>query len=141
MGYLSERPIDPAALAAAVDAPAHGGSCTFLGTVRNRHGGREVVELEYSAYGAMAEATIAAIVAAAEARWPVRLAVVHRVGRLQVGETAVAVVAAGAHREEAFAACRHVIEELKRRVPIWKRERFADGTESWVDPTAEAVTP
>ncbi len=141
MSHLTEQPIDPATLAAAVGAPGHGGCCTFLGTVRDRHRGREVVELEYSAYGPMAEATIATIVAEAEARWPVRVAAAHRVGRLQVGETAVTVVAAGAHREEAFAACRHVIEELKHRAPIWKRERFADGTESWVDPSAEAVAP
>ena len=64
------------------------------------------------------------------------MAASHRLGRLAVGEAAVAVAAAGAHREEAFAACRHVIEEIKRRVPIWKRERYADGTVAWVDPTA-----
>ncbi|HSE28731.1 MAG TPA: molybdenum cofactor biosynthesis protein MoaE [Gemmatimonadales bacterium] len=136
MGFLSEHPLDVGALAAAVAGPGRGGTCTFLGAVRDHHAGRGVVELEYSAYGPMAEATIGAIVAEAERRWPVRVAAAHRLGRLAVGDAAVAVAAAGAHREEAFAACRFVIEELKRRVPIWKRERFADGTEAWVDPTA-----
>jgi molybdopterin synthase catalytic subunit len=67
-----------------------------------------------------------------ERRWPVRVALRHRIGLLAIGEAAVAIAVAGAHRDEAFAACRHVIEELKRRVPIWKRERYADGTVEWV---------
>jgi molybdopterin synthase catalytic subunit len=136
VAFLTDRPLDLAALVAAVAAPDRGGTCAFLGAVRDHHAGRAVLDLEYSAYGPMAEATIAEIVAEAEQRWPVRVAVAHRLGRLVVGEAAVAVAAAGAHRDAAFAACRHVIEELKRRVPIWKRERYADGTVSWVDPTA-----
>ena len=71
----------------------------------------------------------------AASRWPVAVALRHRLGALEIGDTAVGVAASGAHREEAFAACRYVIEEVKRRVPIWKRERYADGTEEWVDPT------
>lgn len=136
MGFLTDSPLDLAALVASVAEPERGGTCAFLGAVRDHHAGRVVLELEYSAYGPMAEAAMADIVAETERRWPVRVAVAHRVGRLAVGEAAVAVAAAGAHRDEAFAACRHVIEELKRRVPIWKRERYADGTEAWVDPTA-----
>ncbi len=100
--------------------------------VRNHHSGREVLRLEYSAYGPMVEAECARIVAEAESRWQVAIALRHRVGRLEIGDAAVAVATASAHRDEAFVACRHVIEELKRRVPIWKREVYGDGTVEWV---------
>ena len=134
--YLSEQPVDLAALIAAVESPERGGIACFLGTVRNHHHGRDVLRLEYSAYVPMVEAECARIVAEAESRWNVAVSLHHRVGRLEVGDAAVAVVAASAHRDEAFIACRHVIEELKRRVPIWKREYYADGAVDWVDPTA-----
>lgn len=130
--YLREDPIDLAALLAVVESPERGGIACFVGTVRNHHGGREVLRLEYSAYGPMVEAECGRIVAEAESRWNVAVSVQHRVGRLEVGDAAVAVVAASPHRDEAFIACRHVIEELKRRVPIWKREYFADGSVEWV---------
>ena len=80
----------------------------------------------------MAEAECARIVAEAEAQWPVRVSLAHRIGALAIGEAAVAVAAGGAHRDEAFAACRFVIEEVKRRVPIWKKEFYADGSVEWV---------
>jgi molybdopterin synthase catalytic subunit len=80
----------------------------------------------------MAEVECARIVSEAETRWDCRVALSHRIGSLELGEAAVAVVAASGHREAAFAACRYVIEELKRRVPIWKQEHFADGTMEWV---------
>ena len=130
--YLSRDPVDLAALIAVVESPERGGIACFVGTVRNHHGGREVLRLEYSAYEPMVEAECRRIVAEAESRWNVAVSVHHRIGRLEVGDAAVAVVAASAHRDEAFIACRHVIEELKRRVPIWKREYFADGTVEWV---------
>jgi len=130
--YLSSSVLDLAALVGRVQSPSRGGIACFVGTVRDHHGGRSVVRLEYSAYEAMAEAECARIVAEAEARWPCAIALEHRTGTLQVGDTAVAIAAASAHRDEAFAACRYVIEELKRRVPIWKREYFADGTVEWV---------
>ena len=133
--YLSEQPVDLATLIAAVQSPQRGGIACFLGTVRNHHQGRDVVRLEYSAYAPMVEAECARIVAEAESRWNVAISLRHRVGRLEVGDAAVAVVAASSHRDEAFIACRHVIEELKRRVPIWKREYFADGSVEWVDST------
>lgn len=136
MTFLSEVEIDTARLAAAVAGAGRGAQVSFVGTVRNHQDGREVSELHYTAYGPMAEAQCRAIVDEAEARWPVSVALRHRVGTLAIGDTAVVAVAAGDHREEAFAACRFVIEEVKRRVPIWKRERYADGTEAWVDPTA-----
>jgi molybdopterin synthase catalytic subunit len=137
MGFLTADPIDLAPLIAEVSSPERGGVATFLGLVRNHHEGRTVLRLEYSAYGPMAEAECARIVAEAQARWRVGVAVRHRVGLLAVGDVAVAVAAGSAHREEAFAACRYVIEEVKRRVPVWKREHYADGTVVWVDPTAK----
>jgi molybdopterin synthase catalytic subunit len=138
--YLSPQPIDVAGLIAAAQSAERGGIACFLGTVRNHHHGREVLRLEYSAYAPMVEAECARIVAEAESRWNVAVRLQHRVGRLEVGDTAVAVVAASAHRDEAFVACRHVIEELKLRVPIWKREYFADGTVEWVGEAGKRVS-
>jgi len=136
MSFLSEAPLAIEPLIDEVLGPERGGIASFLGVVRSQHGGREVVRLEYSAYPEMAEAECARVKAEAEARWPVKVALRHRLGTLEIGETAVIVVAAGAHREEAFLACRQVIEELKKRVPIWKREHFADGSIDWVNPAA-----
>jgi molybdopterin synthase catalytic subunit len=130
--YLTEEPLDLGTLLASVQSDERGGVACFLGTVRNHHGGREVLRLEYSAYAPMVEAECARIAAEAEARWEVAIGLRHRIGRLEIGDAAVVVVAASAHRDEAFVACRHVIEELKRRVPIWKREHYADGTVAWV---------
>ncbi|NNG16381.1 MAG: molybdenum cofactor biosynthesis protein MoaE [Gemmatimonadales bacterium] len=136
MPCLTSSPLDLDRLVARVVSPERGGVATFTGVVRNHHDGRSVLRLEYSAYDAMAEAECARIVSEAERQWPVRVALEHRTGHLEVGDAAVMIAAAGAHRQEAFDACRYVIEEVKRRVPIWKREHFADGTMSWVDPTA-----
>lgn len=142
MTHLTADPIRIEHLLAQVSGPDQGGVALFLGTVRDRDAGREVTRLEYSAYGEMAEAECNRIVREAEARWPARVAIRHRTGTLAIGEVAVAVAVGAPHRAEAFAACRYVIEELKRRVPIWKREAYADGTEAWVDPTAvEGAVP
>lgn len=134
--FLTRVPISVEALCREVAAPEYGGLATFLGLVRNHHEGRDVRGIEYSAYEEMAESVGSAILAEAGDRWPVRIALRHRLGELGVGEVAVGIAVAGAHREEAFAACRYVIEEVKRRVPIWKRERLADGTVRWVDPAS-----
>lgn len=136
MPFLTDLPIDLGRLHVAVQAPDRGGVAAFVGLVRDHHQGRAVLRLDYSAYGPMAEAECGRIVAEAEARWAVAVALQHRVGALAIGDAAVAVVVASAHRDEAFAACRHVIEEVKRRVPVWKREYYADGTVAWVDPSA-----
>jgi molybdopterin synthase catalytic subunit len=136
--YLTESPLDLGELLASVQSPERGGVACFLGTVRNHHGGREVLRLEYSAYVPMVEAECARIVAETESRWQVAVALRHRIGRLEIGDAAVAVVAASAHRDEAFVACRYVIEELKRRVPIWKQEVYADGRVEWVEAGGEA---
>lgn len=137
MGYLTELPIGLDALVAQVTRPEAGGIATFLGVVRDHHNGRAVSQLEYSAYPAMAEAECGRLVAEAQERWPCWVALAHRVGPLEVGDTAVAIAVASAHRAAAFDACRWMIEELKCRVPIWKREAYRDGSEEWVDPTAQ----
>jgi molybdopterin synthase catalytic subunit len=137
MAFLTDQPIQLDDLLAAARSPERGGVAVFLGLVRNHHEGRAVLRLDYSAYAPMAESECARIVAEAAARWDAAVALRHRIGTLEVGEAAVAIVAASAHRESAFAACRFVIDEVKRRVPIWKREHYADGSAVWVDPTAK----
>jgi molybdopterin synthase catalytic subunit len=132
MSFLTRSPIQLEGLIAEVSGPDRGGVASFLGTVRDHHDGRAVRSLEYSAYEPMADETCREILLEAAARWPVRVTLCHRLGDLAIGDVAVAVVAAGGHRDEAFAACRYVIEELKRRVPIWKKETYLDGEVQWV---------
>ena len=134
MGYLKDQPLDVRTVAHQVVSPERGGVVTFVGAVRNHHAGRAVLRLEYSAYGPMADLEFARILEEAESRWPAKVAAEHRVGTLEVGDVAVIVVAAAPHRGAAFDACRYVIEEIKRRVPIWKREHYVEGTAGWVDP-------
>ncbi|HVX88549.1 MAG TPA: molybdenum cofactor biosynthesis protein MoaE [Gemmatimonadales bacterium] len=137
MGILTEQPIRLDPLIDQVRAPDRGGIAIFLGLVRDHHQGKGVLGLDYSAYGPMAEAVTGEIVKEVESRGSgVAVVVQHRIGALTIGDTAVAVVAAAAHRGEAFDACRYVIEELKKRVPVWKKEMYVDGTVEWVDPTA-----
>jgi molybdopterin synthase catalytic subunit len=130
--YLTADAIDLGALLAQVQSSQYGGIASFLGSVRDHQEGRSVLRLEYSAYNPMAEAECDRILREAESQWHCVVALKHRTGTLQIGDVAVAIVAASAHRDEAFAACRYVIEEVKRRVPIWKREIFVDGTVEWV---------
>lgn len=139
---LTDAPIDLARLTAEVTAPGHGAVASFTGVVRDRHAGRTVVALAYSAYAPMAERELAAISAEVGTAHGALVAVQHRIGALALGDVAVAVAAGAPHREAAFAACRDAIDAIKRRVPIWKRERYVDGTEAWVDPTApEGIVP
>ncbi len=140
MTFLTSDPIDLSPLIASVASPARGGITSFVGVVRDHHGGRRVLRLHYTAYGPMAEAECGRIVAEAEARWPAKIALRHRLGALEVGETAIAVVAGAGHRDAAFEACRYVVEEVKQRLPIWKQEFYADGGIEWVDPTAARRT-
>jgi molybdopterin synthase catalytic subunit len=139
VAFLTRTDLAQVDLLAEVSGPGRGGIALFFGTVRDHHQGRRVRGIEYTAYEEMAEPVCRSIIGEAEERWAVRVTLRHRLGELMVGDIAVGVAAAGAHREEAFAACRYVIEEVKRRVPIWKRERFEDGTEEWVDPTAPGI--
>jgi molybdopterin synthase catalytic subunit len=140
LAFLSEAPLECETLVRQVRGSRHGAVVSFVGTVRDHHQGKEVVALSYSAYGPMAERLCREIVKETQQRWPVSVALSHRIGDLSIGDPAVIVVVAGDHRDEAFAGCRHVIEEVKRRVPIWKRERYADATEAWVDPTVSDGT-
>jgi molybdopterin synthase catalytic subunit len=139
VSVLTREPIHLEALVSMIAAPERGAATSFVGLVRNHHGGRSVTGLEYTAYESMAEAVCRDLIAETESRWPVRVALSHRLGRLDIGDVAVAIAVAAEHRDEAFAACRHLIEELKRRVPIWKRETYSDGTEQWVDPTTQVA--
>lgn len=137
VGYTTREPISPAALLAEVAAPECGATCLFFGTVRDGPEDGGVTAIEYSAYEAMASAELDRILAEARRQWPAtRIALRHRLGLVPTEEASIGIAAAAPHRADAFAACRYVIEELKRRVPIWKRERYDDGTEAWVDPTA-----
>ncbi len=135
---LVRRPIDASALLAEVHRSAIGASVLFLGTVRDVNDGRAVTGMEYTAYETMAHRELASIVGEAAMRFGTDDVVVeHRLGALDVGDISVAIAAAHAHRARAFEAARYVIEELKRRVPIWKLEHYVDGTREWVDPTAQ----
>jgi molybdopterin synthase catalytic subunit len=125
--------IDPGAVVAAVAGSQHGATVLFLGTVRDHSPGKEgITHLEYEAYVGVVEAKIAEVVAEARERWPLgAVAAVHRTGSLGVGEISVAVAVGAGHRSEAFAAARYLIDELKRRAPIWKKEHWPGGAE-WV---------
>lgn len=132
---LTRDPISPNALLAEVAAPDCGGTCLFLGTVRDAPEDGGVTAIEYSAYESMAGAELERIRSEAAKRWPrVRLAVRHRLGHIATEEASIGIAAAAPHRDDAFAACRYVIEEVKRRLPVWKKELRADGTALWVDP-------
>jgi MoaE-MoaD fusion protein len=128
-----EHPLSPDDVAARVDDPAAGGVVIFSGVVRNETGGRPVKFLEYEAHAAMAEAKLREIGAAIRGRWPgvKRVAMLHRIGRLEIGESSVLIAVSAAHRGDAFEACRYAIDTLKRIVPVWKKEHFEDG-EVWV---------
>jgi molybdopterin synthase catalytic subunit len=130
------RAIDPGALIAEVQANEVGAISVFVGTVRDTNDGRSVNALDYSAYTAMAESELAAILSEAEGIFGVTSIVVeHRIGSLALGDVSVAIACAHAHRAPALECTRFVIEEIKKRVPIWKLEHYADGARDWVDPT------
>jgi molybdopterin synthase catalytic subunit/molybdopterin converting factor small subunit len=128
-----EQPLSPDAIAAAVDDPGAGGIVIFSGVVRNETGGRSVKFLEYEAHAPMAEAKMREIGRDLRGRWPgvKRVAILHRIGRLEIGESSVLIAVSAAHRQEAFEACKFAIDTLKRTVPVWKKEHFEDG-EVWV---------
>jgi MoaE-MoaD fusion protein len=135
-GDLTDQPIDVDALETSVARSSHGAVVTFVGRARDvADDGRTVVELEYEVYPEMAATVLDEIAAEAESRFGATVAVVHRFGLVPIGEAAVAIVAAAVHRAEAYEANRFVIEAIKERLPIWKRERFADGSE-WKRPGA-----
>lgn len=132
--------IDPAALLGGALSPDDGAALLFWGVVRNENDGRAVSSLEYSAYAEMAEREMLRIAEEARARFGTgAIHVVHRIGLLRVGEASVAIAVASPHRAEAYEASRYVIEELKRRVPVWKREGYVDGESEWVPGFTPAV--
>lgn len=133
-------PIDIGEVLNSIRDAAAGGTALFVGTTRNHAEGKEVVALEYEAYIPMAQKVLEDIAVAAGAKWKTtRISIVHRIGRLMVGEASVAVAVSSAHRREAFEACRYCIDTLKRDAPIWKKEHFAGGS-AWSggnDPPAD----
>jgi molybdopterin synthase catalytic subunit len=133
--YLTDAPLDPAQLVAQVASPGCGGTVLFLGAVRRAAEDGDVEGIDYSAYHEMAEAELERIVGEAGQRWTgARIALRHRLGWVPVGEASVAIAVACPHRADAYAASRFLIDETKRRAPIWKRERLASGAERWVEP-------
>lgn len=135
MIQLTRDVIDHLALTESVRRPGCGAVVSFLGTVRDLTDGKETVALDYEAYPGMAEKKLAEIERDVRERWPVGdIALVHRLGHLDVGEISVAVAVSCPHRHQAFEACRHAIDRLKELVPIWKKENWSDGTTEWVHP-------
>lgn len=140
MFHLTHEPIDSAALQARIAAPEAGALTIFEGRVRNHHLGQPVTLLEYEAFDEMAQREGEAIVAETEQLYPgVRVECVHRTGALAIGEAAIWIGVASPHRQQGFAACRHVIEEVKLRLPVWKKEHRPGGAAEWVNCSAEAI--
>ena len=111
-----------------------GAVLTFAGTVRNTNLGRTVRSIDYHAYESMARKELEKLELETAGRWPgVKIRIVHRIGRLELGEASVFIAAAGAHRDESFAALRHAIDRLKENAPVWKRELYEDGSEAWLE--------
>ena len=138
MYELTQEPIDFAALTESVRSPGSGAVVLFLGTVRELTNGRQTSSLDYEAYPEMAERKLGELETEARSRWPIdKLAMVHRLGHLELGEVSVAVAVSCPHRHQAFDAARFLIDELKACVPIWKKENWADGTTEWVHPGLE----
>ena len=136
------RPIDTAAILAEVAAVANGATVLFTGSVRELSDGREVSGIDYDAYEAMAAEELDRIVRETSERFDTPHVVAeHRIGSLELGEVSVAIAVGHPHRGPAFDAARHVIEEIKLRVPIWKQELFRDGTREWVDARTGAHAP
>lgn len=130
--HLTREPIDEDSVRQMVSAPECGAVVVFAGVVRNHSRGREVRYLEYEAYEPMALKQMQEIAGEAAQRWGARVAVVHRLGGMDVGETSVVIAVATPHREQAFEACRWCIDTLKEQVPIWKKEVCPDGT-YWIE--------
>lgn len=140
MYQLTSKEIDYAMLSEFVRSDQAGAVVTFLGTVREMTEGRQTVSLEYEAYPRMAEAKLAELEAEAREKWPViELAMVHRLGHLELGDVSVVVAVSTPHRAQAFEAARFLIDRLKEIVPIWKKEHWADGTTEWVHPGTEKL--
>lgn len=131
---VTAEAIDPGSVLARVGGPEDGAVAFFAGVVRNENEGRPVSGMEYEGYDEMARDELSAIVAeAADRAGTGRIAAVHRLGRLSVGEVSVAIAVSAPHRGEAFAAARYIIEEIKKRLPVWKREHYLDRETKWLE--------
>lgn len=132
MFRVTRKTIDLQELVAFVTDPAAGAIVTFIGTTRDNNEGRKVIALDYEAYPEMAEKELARLGEEAKKRWHIeRIAIVHRIGPVQITEPSVIIAVSAAHRADAFEACRFAIEEIKKSVPIWKKELF-EGGEVWI---------
>jgi molybdopterin synthase catalytic subunit len=139
MVSISTLPIDVGSILKEVSTPESGGIDVFVGTVRNHSRGKHVIRLEYSAYVPMAEKLMAEIEEDIHRRWPVHhVALIHRIGSLEIGDIAVVTAVSSAHRHVAFEACRYAIERVKAVVPVWKKE-FAEDGEVWVEGLKEEM--
>ena len=137
MFKITTEVITGAEVSGAVEGPDAGAVVVFHGTVRNNTDGRAVKHLEYEAYPPMAEKKMAEIAQEVSEKWGLdRVAMIHRVGKLEIGEVSVAVAVASPHRKDAFEACKYAMDRLKQIVPIWKREVWAEGEAEWVKPDA-----
>jgi molybdopterin synthase catalytic subunit len=141
MFAITETAIDAAKLIDAVGDPGAGASVVFLGTTRNENAGRKVMRLEYEAFAGMATKEMRRLATQAKRRWPLRrVAMVHRIGVVPVGEASVGIAVSAGHRAEAFEACHWLIDRLKEIVPIWKKEHFRGGT-VWIGEQQGAPPP
>ena len=132
MFRVSNKPIDLQELVNYASDPEAGAIATFIGTTRNNNEGRKVIALDYDGYPEMAEKELARIGTDAKTKWPIcRMAIVHRLGPVQITEASVIIAVSAGHRDAAFAACRFAIEEIKKTVPIWKKEVY-EGGEVWI---------
>jgi molybdopterin synthase catalytic subunit len=136
--HITNEPLDAAPLVALVSAPDMGAVVTFAGIVRNNFGGRQTAYLEYEAFEPMAKKVLEQLAAEAREQWNTgAIAIHHRVGRLEIGATAVLIVVAAPHRHEAFEAAEQIMDRIKQVAPIWKREVWADGASEWVGDEVE----
>ena len=132
---LTQSPIDPSAILAQVASNDAGAVVLFLGTTREFTKGRQTASLDYECYPQMAEAKLAELETQAREKWPlVHVSIVHRLGRLELGEASIAIAVSSPHRQAAFEAGKWLIDTIKEDVPIWKQENWADGTSEWVHP-------
>ena len=134
MDRIVSEAIDCRAVIDEVTGEDRGAVLTFAGTVRNTNLGRAVRSIDYHAYESMARKELEKLERETAGRWPgVRVRIVHRIGRLELGEASVFIAVAGAHRDESFAALRHAVDRLKEDAPVWKRELYEDGSEAWLE--------
>ncbi|MDA1188658.1 MAG: molybdopterin converting factor subunit 1 [Chloroflexi bacterium] len=129
---VTDKPLDPQGITELVKAPGHGAVVTFLGNTRDNNEDRNVLYLEYEAYRPMADSKLAEVADEMKAKWPIgEVAIAHRIGRVDIGETSLVVAVGAGHRREAFEAALYAVDRIKQIVPIWKKEFFKGG-EIWI---------